>query len=539
MAVDRLRFTISDMNGAQNLYVLDGGRSRPDYLAAERAYVAALAAAERLVDAPADRALLGRVRRNGAAFRRVDDEIYADVVTGQRVRAAALVAGVETDNARAMDAAVSALLRNVTVRRESALRRLYDRETLVLLGLAGLGLIALVLSRWVIRERERTGTQLDRQREQYATLIEHLPTITFRSDRSGVISYVSPQMLTLLGYAPADFVGRRVIDAWQQFVLPDDAAVVGQWRRSHHADQPYAGSFRVRRHDGSVAWVAAEVAIIRDTDGRVDGRQGVIRDITHEVEAERRSREALSALVTATEVEQARIAGELHDDTVQVMTALLMTLRLVMGEDERLRRFERLLADALERTRRLMFELRPQMLERDGLGPAIAELAEDGPWQRAQVDIDLPRQSDTAEALVYRTVRELIVNARKHSRATELRVQGRAEGDEVVFDVEDDGVGFDVERARDRDRMRMHLGLDTSAERVRIAGGRLAIESEPGHGARFQLRLPAEPRSEADAGVERLDHDAAAGVLGAHRRVIQDDRLRPAPARAAARGGRR
>ena len=51
MAVDRLRFTISDMNGAQNLYVLDGGRSRPDYLAAERAYVAALAAAERLVDA--------------------------------------------------------------------------------------------------------------------------------------------------------------------------------------------------------------------------------------------------------------------------------------------------------------------------------------------------------------------------------------------------------------------------------------------------------------------------------------------------------
>ena len=108
-----------------------------------------------------------------------------------------------------------------------------------------------------------------------------------------------------------------------------------------------------------------------------------------------------------------------------------------------------------------------------GWRPAIAELAEDGPWQRAQVDIDLPRQSDTAEALVYRTVRELIVNARKHSRATELRVQGRAEGGELVFDVEDDGVGFDVERARDRDRMRMHLGLDTSAERVRIAGGRL------------------------------------------------------------------
>jgi signal transduction histidine kinase len=57
----------------------------------------------------------------------------------------------------------------------------------------------------------------------------------------------------------------------------------------------------------------------------------------------------------------------------------------------------------------------------------------------------------------------------------------------------DDGVGFDLDRALDRDLMRLHLGLDTCAERVRVAGGELRMQSEPGQGARFQLRLPVAP----------------------------------------------
>jgi signal transduction histidine kinase len=105
----------------------------------------------------------------------------------------------------------------------------------------------------------------------------------------------------------------------------------------------------------------------------------------------------------------------------------------------------------------------------------------------------VPRQSDTTEALVYRTIRELIINARKHSQASELRVSGAVREGELVFDVRDDGVGFDLERALDRDLMRMHVGLDTSAERVRVAGGELRMESRPGQGARFQLRLPVAP----------------------------------------------
>jgi PAS domain S-box-containing protein len=505
VAVDRLRFAISDMNGAQNLYVVNGGATRAAYLAAEGRYRNALGYAEGLATAQSDQATLASIRRAGAAFQAIDRRVYADVAAGRSRRAAALVSGVETRNARAMDTGAEALLRSVTVRREHALSSLYRSETLVLLGLVGLGVVALLLSRWAIAERRRTETR-------FQHLVENMPAATFLVEPGGErrVVYVSPQAERITGISE-----RRWLQpgSWRlvfELVPEGERERLMQRLAQASADgEEFELTVRLRGDDGRERWVTHHSSPVPGSPLR----QGFWLDVTASTEAERRSHEALAALVTATEQEQSRIAAELHDDTVQVMTALLMTVRLALEDDERLARFEPMLAGALDRTRRLMFELRPELLERQGLAGALPELAAEGPWQQALVDVDVPRQSETTEALVYRTVRELIVNARKHSQAGTLEVRGHVEGGELVFEVEDDGVGFDVERVRDRDRMRMHIGLDTSAERVHIAGGRLTIDSSPGRGARFSLRLPAQPRDQA---------------------------VRPEPARAAAsRGGGR
>src|SRR5262249_37831850 len=96
------------------------------------------------------------------------------------------------------------------------------------------------------------------------------------------------------------------------------------------------------------------------------------------------------------------------------------------------------------------------------------------------------------EALAYRTIRELIVNARKHSQAHTLTVSGSVDDGHLVMVVADDGVGFDPAHVRDGDPLGLHIGLDTSAERVRVAGGKLVIESAPGDGTRARLSLPVE-----------------------------------------------
>ena len=143
----------------------------------------------------------------------------------------------------------------------------------------------------------------------------------------------------------------------------------------------------------------------------------VVIDISALRQAEARSRAAVDQLVRASEEEQARLAVELHDDTLQVMIAVLLQLQRVQPEQPTLVSAAEMLEGAIDRTRRLMFEIRPAALEREGLAAMISRVARDGPWLSAQVDIAIGRQSGTVEALCYRSLRELIVNARKHSQA--------------------------------------------------------------------------------------------------------------------------
>jgi PAS domain S-box-containing protein len=332
------------------------------------------------------------------------------------------------------------------------------------------------------------------ERTRHQDLIEALPAAVAVYDQdTGQITYASPQMEQLTGIPASVWLGRAV-DDYLGMIHPADSHLVEEFQSALAAGTE-ALSFRYRliAADGSERWVAS-------TDNELPGmthmRQVLLFDVTELHEAEQRSQEAVERMVRAGEEEQARIAGELHDDAVQVMTALLYQVRMLGGDEARSSQMEEMLAGLIERTRRLMFELRPATLERDGIKPAIGELVRDGPWSSATVDIDVPRQSETVEALSYRTIRELVVNARKHSQADTLTVTGRAHDGVLEFSVVDDGVGFDVGQARDPVQMRGHLGLDTMIERIRLAGGKVDISSSPGQGARTVFTMPAAPRED-------------------------------------------
>jgi PAS domain S-box-containing protein len=334
----------------------------------------------------------------------------------------------------------------------------------------------------------------------YRTLIEQTPVVTYQTDREGVVNYISPQIEQVLGYTPKQLV--EGMDESQRRSLifhPNSLELVGEKQRLMLEGSVIGvdEAATMVASDGTLRYVQIIARTMRDRAGDLTGTHGVIVDLTELRLARQRSLDVLGALVTAAEDERARIATELHDDTVQVMTALLMHVRMLMRKDAGLEQFEQLLSEALDRTRRLMFELRPHVLERSGLGAAVDELAGDGPWQRAEVRIEIPRQSDTLEAVAYRAIRELIINARKHSQASLLSIMGWRDEGAIRFLVEDDGVGFDVARALDRDRMRMHIGLDATAERINLAGGSFQIDSAPGAGARFSLMLPEQPREAA------------------------------------------
>jgi two-component system NarL family sensor kinase len=150
---------------------------------------------------------------------------------------------------------------------------------------------------------------------------------------------------------------------------------------------------------------------------------------------------------------------------------------------------------AIDRTRSLMFELRPPLLDSSGLRVAISELvrvlSEEGHFQ-GSVECDVGRMPEAVESLAYRTLAELLSNVRRHAKASSVAIRLTVEDGVLRGQVTDDGAGFDVRAALDRRSAPMHLGLDSTAERLRLAGGDFEIESAPGSGTVVRIAIPVD-----------------------------------------------
>jgi PAS domain S-box-containing protein len=297
-------------------------------------------------------------------------------------------------------------------------------------------------------------------------------------------------------------IGKRLTDAF-----PDapEALVHGIRRviRSGEAvvnlevEAPTGGAylitlFPIRGAAGEVAFAGCLYADVTD---RVAAERALM-------ESERSRRRTLVGMLRAEEDERSRIATELHDDTVQVMTASLVAMdRLALvarrrGDrelEEAVGAARATLEEATDRTRRLMFELRPAILQERGLQAAIHVLAEQVAREcGATIHIDggVSRYDAALEELVYRSVQEALANVRKHAHARRIDVRLADERGVLVCDVRDDGRGFDLAAARSRPQAAFHLGIDSLVERVRAAGGEAEIDSAPGAGTRVRVAVP-------------------------------------------------
>ena len=257
--------------------------------------------------------------------------------------------------------------------------------------------------------------------------------------------------------------------------------------------------------------LAAERESRRDAEIARDGALKTQRALET---SERRRRALLGSMLRAEEAERQRIAVELHDDTIQVMVAALVGLdacQATIDRDdadaavERIARARTTLSEAVDRVRRMTFELRPPLLDAQGLGPAVSDLLDEVAAEcglETRIEVSVRRYSPEIEILAYRTVRELMANVRKHAQANRVELSVQDRGNVLACALTDDGVGFDsygADRPRRRRRMRLHLGLDATVERVRIAGGAFSIESNSG-GTTVRFTVPIHRRGDVRRG---------------------------------------
>jgi signal transduction histidine kinase len=199
--------------------------------------------------------------------------------------------------------------------------------------------------------------------------------------------------------------------------------------------------------------------------------------------------------------ERLRIAGDLHDDVLQILTRMWFLTKTLekkfssaSGSGRELDELVESSEASIEALRNVIHDLRGSPLGRGGLIPTLRLLARDLQltW-RVPIRVVAPEElglGAESQVIAYQVVREGLVNALKHAKASRITVVVAQTREYVDLTVEDDGVGFAVQTA-DSDT---HFGIGLMAERLARVQGVLRLDSHEGTGTRLLARLPSEPR---------------------------------------------
>ncbi|HEY2703343.1 MAG TPA: PAS domain S-box protein [Candidatus Dormibacteraeota bacterium] len=349
-------------------------------------------------------------------------------------------------------------------------------------------------------ERARTEAEA-----RLLAVVNTAPVAVFVFDARGVITMAAGRCLSYLGMGGDELIGLSVFDAeLSRLDLTDRVRVALEGDevravviRDEHAFDVWFGSI----HHGDM----------------IVGGFGIANDITELYRADQERRRLLSQLVTAQEAERTRIAYDVHDDSLQAMTAIGIRLeqlkrRLTSPRDlDLIGCIDATLADAVRRLRALLLELGPPRLDGAGLSSAIADHARrglEGTPTRVMVEDELTAEPDQeCSIVVYRIAQEALANVRKHAAAATVRIRLESVDEGVLASIDDDGVGFTIAKVR-HDAEPGHLGMTSMRERAEIAGGWLLLSSHPGCGTTVRYWIPCGPGSHAADGLGQRSGEA-------------------------------
>jgi PAS domain S-box-containing protein len=239
---------------------------------------------------------------------------------------------------------------------------------------------------WVdITDQKEAERALREAEERYRVLVEAMPAAVYL-DRIAPyeVLYTSPRIEEMTGYPAEDWVSGRV--SWHDVVHPDDRERVHAASDERDADPaPYFDEYRILAADGRVVWVRDQAVPLTDETGRPAYWQGFWVDITEQKQAESallraqgERRELLARLVAAGEAERTRIAEDLHDAPIQSLTAAQLRLeslkeRVAEADQDVLDKSLESVTASIRSLRKMMFDLQPRTLDRDGLAATLRQ----------------------------------------------------------------------------------------------------------------------------------------------------------------------
>jgi PAS domain S-box-containing protein len=332
------------------------------------------------------------------------------------------------------------------------------------------------------------------------------PLITISAE--GRITDVNRATETITGFSRERLIGSNFPD---YFTKPDKAQEAYRAVFSKGLVRDYPLAFR--HISGRVTEAQYNASLFRDEAGQIKGVFAALRDVTERVEAEKKllaSNEQLRSLtwelIMTEERERRRIAVDLHDNIGQTMALTKMKLETLREQSAGCDGLTGPLADigemlslSIQQARSLMRDLSPSVLYELGFAEAIVWLGEQFQTQYGlQVtlynDGKVKRMDQEVQLLLFRSIRELLMNIVKHAGVQQASIVLQKAGRNIKVTVRDEGTGFDAAAVGKNTKQSDRFGLLSIRERVRYIGGLFEIESKKGHGASIHLMVPQKSR---------------------------------------------
>jgi two-component system sensor histidine kinase UhpB len=376
-----------------------------------------------------------------------------------------------------------------------------------------LGVLAESFDEMATSLQQRT-LQLYEAETKYRALVEQIPMVTYVThlDRKGETLYISPQVESVLGFSPEQWVADSGL--WLSRVHSDDLErVLAEFCFSppHPAKTRFHSEYRLFSKSGEVLWFLDQAVVVPGSSGEPRFLHGILVDITEQKRTEKElksSRQQLRDLAAHMEMvreeERTWISREIHDELGQSLTGLKMELAWLDRKisdptypasarslAEKIGGMKRTVELTIHSVRSIATQLRPGILDNLGLVAAIEWQASDF-QKRTGIEcefLSLPVELVLDEKLssaIFRIFQEVLTNVARHAKATHVTTSIREETGTLVLEVRDNGRGITDEEAHNA----KSLGLLGMRERVDLFGGQFSIRGVGGEGTTVIVRVP-------------------------------------------------
>ena len=369
-----------------------------------------------------------------------------------------------------------------------------------------------------ITEHKRAEEALRASERQFRALAENFPDTLIRYDREGHRTYVNPALERIFAVA-----GKQVIGASLQDENPLGLPEIYQHALRHTLATGESCEFEMQlpQRSGIVGTGFVKIAAERGADGQISGAISIGRDITKLKQAEQQLRELAAHLQSVREEEKTRLAREIHDDLGSTLAALKLRLSHLMDFElpdnmkettlfTRLESMSQILESAIASTRRIVTDMRPDVLDNLGLFAALKWQAERfnqhtgiacrivcanddncADCKRCEFHLD-----ETLSINLFRIFQEALSNVARHSGASSVKAEYRPAVDHVFLSISDDGRGLPDGHVP----ASTSFGIRGMRERVVQLGGQIKFDSPGGSGLCVTVILPLTSVDTANVG---------------------------------------